>query len=751
MRGLWLVLALSACASQRPADVRRAPGGTDDVSLPPHGIDDDTDPVVTPPETTPVDETPLPTPPFLDLAVVEDLNDDIDDILAGTVNGVRIVDAENGEILYESDPDVPRTPASNTKLFTTATAMDSLGEDHRFRTTIYAPAKPDASGKVASLTAVVEHDSTWSYYVYADEYFAADRLADQLYDAGVRSVTGTLTLSGEVLVDGDSLGTYDADWHRDAGVDVLENALALRGITVGKVATSASFTPPAGVVLTTRDSAPLATSCHPLNTYSHNEMADILADHDGWELWNGSTYADGEAAALDFLTGLGIDTADVNFDDGSGLSHGNTVTATVVTELLLAMEHRPAGQAWERTLAIAGVSGTIDYRMTGEDTLGRVYAKTGSLYNTIALSGVLYNRYDGHRYVFSILQNDLSDQTLARAIADDVVERVARDLRGGGTRPDRVNLTRVASNGDGTVAVEWEPVPGASAYGVWRSADGLVWERSDAVVETGTSHTLAGLPTEEPVYVRVMAYNSKGEGEPSDVYAATPSTRASSILVVDGNDRWDRTDQQWENTRGAGQDFVRSAVEAMGSRRVDTVANERIIDGTVDLGDYDAVVWLSGEESTDDQTFDTTERAAIADYLDGGGKLVVSGAELAWDLDYLGTADMASFYEDTLRATFVGDDADTYSVGPVKGGIFDGIPELGFYTPARMSVDFPDVIAPANGGVAQLTYLGGEGGTAAVSYDGKYKIVNMGFPIESIDGKDTRTLVMERILDFFGV
>ena len=163
------------------------------------------------------------------------------------------------------------------------------------------------------------------------------------------------------------------------------------------------------------------------------------------------------------------------------------------------------------------------------------------------------------------------------------------------------------------------------------------------------------------------------------------------------------------------------------------------------------MIWLSGEESSDDVTFTESERDALEAYLGAGGNLLVSGAELGWDLDYLGDADSAAFYDGWLHASYVGDDAETFSAGPVVGGLFDGVGELGFYTPARMVVDFPDQIAPSGGGKAELTYLGGAGGTAGISYDGAYRVVNLGFPIEAIDGVDTRSDVLDRILDFFGV
>jgi hypothetical protein len=302
--------------------------------------------------------------------------------------------------------------------------------------------------------------------------------------------------------------------------------------------------------------------------------------------------------------------------------------------------------------------------------------------------------------------------------------------------------------GDGTVALTWAPAADAAAYAVWTSTDGLVWDRAQAVVETGTSHVLSDSPEGVPVYVRVAAFDNKGAGEPSDVYAATPSSAGSSVLVVDGNDRWDT---QWENTRGAGQDFVRSVAEAMPGVSVDSAAHEAVVDGTVDLARYEAVIWLLGEESTEDQALDPDERDLLADYLDGGGALLVSGAELGWDLDALGDGDMQSFYHDYLHATFIGDDADTFSALPVAGGLFDGVGELGFYTPQRMEIDYPDQIAPFGGATAELSYVGGYGGTAAIAYDGPSKVVNLGFPIESIDGKDTRTAVLDRILALFGV
>src|SRR6266550_8385843 len=61
--------------------------------------------------------------------------------------GVFAMSLNDGRVLYSRDADKPFTPASNMKVYTTAVALDLLGADYRWRTSVYAN-KPDANGVI---------------------------------------------------------------------------------------------------------------------------------------------------------------------------------------------------------------------------------------------------------------------------------------------------------------------------------------------------------------------------------------------------------------------------------------------------------------------------------------------------------------------------------------------------------------------------------------------------------------------------
>jgi hypothetical protein len=102
------------------------------------------------------------------------------------------------------------------------------------------------------------------------------------------------------------------------------------------------------------------------------------------------------------------------------------------------------------------------------------------------------------------------------------------------------------------------------------------------------------------------------------------------------------------------------------------------------------------------------------------------------------------------------DSAGTYSFSALGSGIFSNNPSGTFDngTHGTYNVGFPDVQLPTNGSVSAMQYVGGIGGTAAIQYPGTGnagKVVNWGFPFETITSASVRDAYMADVLNFFGM
>ncbi|HET6585736.1 MAG TPA: MYXO-CTERM sorting domain-containing protein, partial [Nannocystaceae bacterium] len=185
----------------------------------------------------------------------------------------------------------------------------------------------------------------------------------------------------------------------------------------------------------------------------------------------------------------------------------------------------------------------------------------------------------------------------------------------------------------------------------------------------------------------------------------------------------------------------------------DGATDDAIELGDVEIAGYRAVDWFAGEDSVGDLPLAPIVRDALADYLDDGGRLLVSGAELGWALDDMGAPDEQTFFRERLHATYVSDDAETYDV-TATAGPFAGLAALSFADPAASDPRVPDVLAPATDAAIALAYGGIADGAAAIAWgageDGERGIL-LGFPFETIAGAEARRDVMAAALAFFEV
>jgi hypothetical protein len=288
-------------------------------------------------------------------------------------------------------------------------------------------------------------------------------------------------------------------------------------------------------------------------------------------------------------------------------------------------------------------------------------------------------------------------------------------------RGPRVEL-REAHVEDGVAEVRWFSPhdAGLTGFAVLTSVEGN-WT---VAAEVSADEEHATFPFSGAARIRVvprLVDLSEDEVLGSDIYrlAQQPQT-----LIVDGFDR--SIDGSFG---GLTHDFSAVVGEAAGA--VASVSNEALTEDGFDLTPWTRTIWLLGDESTADHSLSPLEQQLVSDYLAAGGTLVMSGSEVAFELD--GSNAGATLLSDVFGAAFVNDDGNSHAaIG--TGALMN----LGSVTFAGLSApydeDFPDVLTSGGTGELVLLYDNGDGAGVGVAA----RAVLVGFPLELIDAEDDR-------------
>ncbi|MBN2681678.1 MAG: T9SS type A sorting domain-containing protein [Bacteroidales bacterium] len=257
--------------------------------------------------------------------------------------------------------------------------------------------------------------------------------------------------------------------------------------------------------------------------------------------------------------------------------------------------------------------------------------------------------------------------------------------------------------------------------------------------------------SESLIYSRIKASDGEHFSEPSEVLAASVGTFPGEILIVNGFDR---------ATAGNTYNFVIQHAEAINNciYNFSSCTNEALTDSLLDLNSIPALDYILGEESSIDESLNSEEQEVIAGFLDNGGRLFISGSEIAWDLDYLGSISDKAFFNNYLRAQYVMDApnnlASTYYEMEAVPGSFAWWLEPVFFddgTHGTYNVAYPDVIEPINGSENFIAYTGPENQFGGVCYEaGSYeeRLVYLAIPFETIYPEEARNNIMGAVLGY---
>jgi serine-type D-Ala-D-Ala carboxypeptidase/endopeptidase (penicillin-binding protein 4) len=158
-------------------------------------------------------------------------------------------------------------------------------------------------------------------------------------------------------------------------------------------------------ILAEHFSAPLLDDVRVTNKVSENLHAELALRLAGKLRGYGGSFEGGVAAVKQFLLQAGLKEDEFTFLDGSGLSRRDLVTPAATVQLLIYAARQPWGPAFEESLPVSGMDGSLSDRFQKTPAAGMIHAKTGSLSHVNALSGYGQTQA-GKRFVFSIFCND---------------------------------------------------------------------------------------------------------------------------------------------------------------------------------------------------------------------------------------------------------------------------------------------------------------------------------------------------------
>jgi D-alanyl-D-alanine carboxypeptidase len=332
---------------------------------------------------------------------------------------VSLIDVSTGEVVFESNAFSQRKPASTMKLLAAAATLKHLQPDQVFTTRVSLGTEPDS----------IVIDGEFDPWIAMDHRVATKMNRTSFPRIGFNSLSRVKESSGGSIK---KLKVY------------------YNGIYANEVASYKAFYKKRGVKATFVKVTDEKASALVSEEILISESPKVVKMMDWFLLWSdnqlsermaklASKYAgnefNDEGVAITFaeiLISFGINPAQMEVIDASGLSRENKVTAHVLAQLLYKIHSDPVLSKLIDGLPVGGQSGTLQtrYIKTAPDAVGLVKAKTGTLTGTVSLAG--YVQSGDREYAFAIIadrigrSNSASDR--ARKTLDRYLAKIAAPL-----------------------------------------------------------------------------------------------------------------------------------------------------------------------------------------------------------------------------------------------------------------------------------------------------------------------------------
>ena len=326
------------------------------------------------------------------------LNQTLDDSFS-----VSIIN-NKGEIISSYNEDVPRLPASNQKLFSSAYVLSKYKLNNNLKTSLFknkndyylhGQGDPDLNYEhIIELISNVKENKIINFNIVEIDpklYWPNGWTnTDKLYEYGSPITSLAIESNHNKYDDIYALKNFIKNY--------LKNKFPNSKIYIDFFDSEKTFYLKNIKEINKVYSTPILSLLTLTNSESHNFTAESLFKNAS-NTWNDNNYI----KLKRWLQNKGLPATNAYFADASGLSRKNKITTKLVVLFLDKMRYFNDFKAYQSTLSITGVRGTLAKRFVNSELSGKFFGKTGTLSNVFALSGFLYK--NEKPIIISIIQN----------------------------------------------------------------------------------------------------------------------------------------------------------------------------------------------------------------------------------------------------------------------------------------------------------------------------------------------------------
>ena len=311
----------------------------------------------------------------------------------------------NGTIISSYNDEVPRLPASNQKLFSSAYVLSKYKLNNNLKTSLFRKNKnnyylvgqgdPDLNYQdIIELISFVKADKNINFNIVEIDsqlYWPNGwTITDKLYEYGAPITT--------LAIESNHNKYDDISYLRNFVQNYLNKKFIDTNVSINYFDTKKLIYLKDSIEINKIYSNPILSLLTLTNSESHNFTAESLFKNAS-NTWNDNDYI----KLKNWLRNKGLPVKNTFFADASGLSRKNKITTKLVALFLDKMRYSKDFEAYQSTLSVMGVRGTLAKKFENTDLSGKFFGKTGTLSNVFALSGYLYK--DEKPIIISIIQN----------------------------------------------------------------------------------------------------------------------------------------------------------------------------------------------------------------------------------------------------------------------------------------------------------------------------------------------------------